>query len=427
MGNTVVLGAQWGDEGKGKIVDALASGLSPGSMCVRFNGGANAGHTIVAAGEKVVTHQLPSGIMHAGIVNLVGPAAACDLPAICEELKIAKRFGAEVAIDRSAPVVLPVHILLDSLREARAGEKKIGTTGRGIGPLYGSFFARNAVRMGDLTNADKVRASLLERCFYEEMAALITLHGGIPPTCDEVVEWCMQFAPTVRPLLADTRRMVYEAKDADADVLFEGAQGILLDVLHGSQPNTTSSLCTLAGVSASFGVYEFDRVIGVAKSYATRVGSGPFPTELTDETGDRLRELGHEFGATTGRPRRCGWLDLPALCYACRLGGITELALTKADVLSGFGEVKVATDYTFENKPIDFDTLTSRVLREVEVSYRSLPGWKEGSIADAKHYEDLPSEFLDFISEIHGHTNAHLGVSVCMIGTGPGRAGLASW
>ncbi|TAL51100.1 adenylosuccinate synthetase [Patescibacteria group bacterium] len=369
MPTTVILGAQWGDEGKGKIVDRKSSKLRRGSLCVRHSGGANAGHTTRVGDEKFVTHVLPSGIMNGGVLNLIGPAVACDLAVMREELTIAKRFGSEVAIDRSAPVVLPPHFLLDGLREDRAGEKKIGTTRRGIGPVFSAFFARNAVRMGDLTNADKVRASLLERHYYDEMAALIRLHEGTPPTCDEIVEWCMQFAPTMRPLLADTRQIVWEAHRENRDILFEGAQGVLLDIYNGSQPDTTSSLCTLAGVSATFGVYRFDHVIGVAKAYATRVGSGPFPTELMDETGERIRVLGNEFGATTGRPRRCGWLDLPALIYACRMGGITELAMTKGDALEGFDEVRVATRYVFEGRPISLDTLTSRVLREAQVHY----------------------------------------------------------
>lgn len=423
MPNTVVLGAQWGDEGKGKIVDKMASQLPRGSLCVRFSGGSNAGHTTYVHGEKFVTHLLPSGIMNEGILNLVGPAVACDLAVICDELKIAERFGSHVLIDRSAPVVLPLHILLDRNREERAGDRKAGTTGRGIGPVYGSFFARNAVRMGDLTNPDKVRTSLKERFYYEEMAALIALHGGTPPSCEEIVEWCMQFAPTLKPLLADTRRIVYEAQRAKHDILFEGAQAVMLDVFHGSQPYTTSSVCTLAGVSASFGVYEFDRVIGVAKAYATRVGNGPFPTELTDETGNRLRELGAEFGSTTGRPRRCGWLDLPALVYACRMGGITELALTKADVLSGFEIIKIATDYFFEDKPVSFETLTSRVLREAKVFSRSFPGWKNDSLLGVKTYAELPSEFREFLNQITWALNP-LGVGVRMIGTGQERDNL---
>ncbi len=427
MSIVAILGAQWGDEGKGKIVDRLASELSSGGLCVRFFGGSNAGHTIWVDGEKFVTHLLPSGIMHRHVLNLVGPAVACDLEVICDELKIAERFGSEVAIDRSAPVVLPLHMLLDGLREDRAGAKKIGTTRRGIGPLYGAFFARNAVRMGDLTNADKVRASLLERGYYEEMAALIQLYGAHAPTCDETVEWCMQFAPKVRPHLADTRRIVCAAIENDRDVLFEGAQGVLLDVFHGSQPDTTSSLCTLAGVNASFGVYQFDRVIGVAKAYATRVGSGPFPSELTDETGDRLRELGHEFGTTTGRPRRCGWLDLPLLAYACRMGGITELAITKADVLSGFETIRVASRYVFEGGVMHDDTFTSRVLRESSIGYRTLSGWKEDSLQGIKTPGAFPTEFHQFLDVIRqGLTRSSDNriVPITMIGTGPDREDL---
>lgn len=421
MANHVVVGAQWGDEGKGKIVDRIARWLSRGDLIVRFQGGSNAGHTLVIEGEKFVVHALPSGIMREGLLNLVGPAVVCDLPVICEELKLVERFGSEVRIDRSAPVVLPLHILLDKLREGRAGEQKAGTTQRGIGPVYSSFFGRNAVRMGDLTNPDKVRASLLERFYYEELAALIMFHGGTPPTCDEVVDWCMQFAPTLRPLLEDTRRIVRDAERAKRDILFEGAQAVMLDVIHGSQPYTTSSFCTLAGVSATFGVYEFDRVIGVAKAYATRVGTGPFPTELMNGTGNRLRELGGEFGATTGRPRRCGWLDLPALVYACRMGGITELALTKADVLGDFDEVQVATDYAFEGTPIrPEDTLTSRVLREVEVSYKTFRGWKKDALEGAKSDQDFSPEFKHFLGMINDRLKPSR-IPITMIGTGPDR------
>ncbi len=429
IGSVVVLGAQYGDEGKGKTVDALCQALEPGDLCIRSNGGANAGHTIcfeeeedgVTKTRKVVTHLLPSAIMHEGVLNLVGPAVACDLDEMHKELEIARRHGARVLVDRSAPVVLPHHKMLDRLREQSAGTGKIGTTQRGIGPVFGAMTARLAVRMGDLVNADRVRASLLERKYAEEMGALIRMYDGEPPSVDETVDWCMGFSAGVRPLLADVRQIVAEAQRDGRALVFEGAQGIMLDVLHGSQPDTTSSTCTLAGVGASLGVYQFDHVIGVAKAYATRVGNGPFPTELDNEIGERLRTLGGEFGATTGRPRRCGWLDLPALLYACRVGGIREIVLTKADVLSGFEEVCIATEYHFDGAPIGFGTLTSRVMRESEVVYQSFLGWDADAFRAARTHEELPREFKTYLAYVVDALRS-VGVRVSAIGTGPGRA-----
>jgi len=418
MSIVVVTGAQWGDEGKGKVVDGLARDLEPGDVCVRFQGGANAGHTIYVGSRKLVSHIVPSAVMHSGVLNLVGPAVACDLGVIAEELTIAQEFGSEVLIDRSAPIVLPFHKTLDQAREGFSGSKAIGTTGRGIGPVFSDLTARYAVRMGDLTNPDRVRNSLLERNFYRERRVVLDSYGVKIPTLEETVEWCMSFASIMCPLLADTRAIVGSANKRGKNILFEGAQGVMLDVLHGSQPDTTSSLCTAAAVAASFGVYNPDRVVGVTKAYATRVGNGPFPTEQDNKTGEQLRQKGGEFGATTGRPRRCGWLDLVALRYACRLGGITELAVVKADVLEGFDEVLVGTGYFFEGQPFDpFGTLTSRVLREAKVEYTTFQGWPMGSVVGCREFLSLPLEvrrFFHFISSF-------LDVPIKIIGTGKER------
>lgn len=419
MPAVVVVGAQWGDEGKGKIVDLLAE---EADMVVRFNGGANAGHTLVVDGKKYITHILPSGIVRRGQRNLVGPGVVVDLEATRDELEIANLRGSLVWLDRSAPLVHPLHKLLD--RSSEQGSDSLGTTGRGIGPAYADLAARCSVKLGDLTSSDKVRRALTARGSYDDkrmilerrFAALAEEARPQIPSLDELVEWCLSFASMVKPRLCDSRAIVSQALDLGRHVLFEGAQGVMLDVIQGSQPFTTASSCTVGCVSTTFGVYDFSRVIGITKAYATRVGGGPFPTKLENATGNRLRELGGEFGATTGRPRGCGWLDLPALRYAVRTGGITELFMTKLDVLELLGEFEVCTKYRFEDRLIDkHDTLTTYVLEHAQIVTRAMKAGE--SIASCQAMSDVPAWVASYLHLIQSAT----GVPVTGIGTGPDR------
>jgi adenylosuccinate synthase len=412
--SVVVLGAQWGDEGKGKIVDKLAENAD---LVVRFNGGANAGHTIVVGNDTHKIHLLPSGIIRAGTINITGPGVVHDLHVLLTEIELADTFGSMVFLDRSAPVVLPIHKKIDSGREKKSGKAALGTTARGIGPAYEDFWGRCGLKLGDLVNEKRIAARLTERSYYEEKHALAKYLGVQVMSLDETIAWCVSFSDAVRPRLEDTRAMVKMHYKAGKHILFEGAQGVLLDTLHGSQPYTTSSTCTVAGISSTFGVYDFDRVIGVTKAYATRVGAGPFPTEQKNKDGYKLRKIGQETGTTTGRDRRCGWLDLVALRYSCRVGGITELVVTKLDILSSFKTIHVGINYTFENTPVDENlTLTSRIMREAVVDYRAFPGWRK-NISCCRKLSELPQNAKNYLHTIQDFTT----IPISGIGIGPKR------
>lgn len=413
MSRTVVVGAQWGDEGKGKIVDELAS---QACMITRFNGGGNAGHTLWVGDRKYVIHILPSGIVRSDTVNLSGPGVIHDLETVRDELKIAKDHGAEVVLDHSASVVLPLHKEIDGARETNS-QKAIGTTKRGIGPCYEDAASRRGVKLGHLVSADTLRSALVDNGYYKERTEVLRHHGVEASSVDELVEWCMQFQQNIVPHLGDTRSIINRAQDDTIPQLFEGAQGVMLDIGHGSYPYCTSSYCTLGGLSASFGLYDFHRVLGVAKAYVTRVGSGPFPTEDMGEDGNFLRERGHEFGATTGRPRRCGWLDLVALRYAIRVGGIRELALTKLDILRGMPQIKVCVGYKFQGRLLSPDeSLTHHVLENATPVYQTLPGWEE-DISWCKTKKDLPENAQNYVQFVEKFTK----VPVTILGVGPAR------
>ncbi|MEY4723124.1 MAG: adenylosuccinate synthetase [Candidatus Parcubacteria bacterium] len=412
--SSVVVGLQFGDEGKGAVVDRIAP---RGAAVVRFNGGSNAGHTIILPdGSTLATHALPSGIAHPGMINMLGPNCLADLGEVIKECKVAETYGATVVLDRSAPFALPIHKVIDAGRESRSGGSAIGTTKRGIGPGFEDLASRRAPKLGDLTSAPRIRAALTERGFYEERAAVARHLGYDPSSLEETVEWCMQRSADIVPLLGDTRRIVRELLAAGDGVLFEGAQAVGLDVLQGSQPYTTSSVCTAAGVSMSYGIYDM-RVIGVAKAYVTRVGAGPFPTKLDDDVGAWLRVQGHEFGSTTGRPRDCGWLDLVQLRANCHFGGVREIALTKLDVLSGMDEIKVCIGYEFDGRRITrYETLTGRVMREATPVYAVVPGWQE-DISGCRRFEDLPLNAQKYVLMV----SSSLGIPVVGVGVGPGR------
>lgn len=407
-----VIGAQWGDEGKGKVVDAVAA-----THVVRFNGGPNAGHTLVIDGKKVVTHNLPSGIAREGVNNLVGPGTICSLEDVRAELAIAKENRATVWLDERCPIILPVHKAIEAGREQALGAGKIGTTGRGIAPCYEDFYARRGPMLSDLVSADRFRAALAHGGYYAERAALARQLGQEPMSLDDTVAWSMPFAD-LRPYLTDTIRMVHQATMSGDTVLFEGAQGMMLDVMHGGRPYTTSSSCGRGSISNTFGIFDFDRVVGIVKAYTTRVGAGSFPTELTDATGVRLREVGNEFGSTTGRPRRTGWLDLVLLRYACRMGGIEEIAVTKLDVLTGLDEIRVCTGYRHGARFFPDDaSITEQVLADAEVIYEILPGWIE-DIRDCRRVEDLPKNARHYLTFIE----RRLGLPISGIGVGPERS-----
>ena len=410
----VIVGAQWGDEGKGKIVDEYAG---TADMVIRFNGGANAGHSLHIGGEKFVTHLLPSGIVRRGMSNIVGPGVVCSLDALREELMVAERCGSEVFLDRSAPVIHAIHRWFDAARES--GGRMIGTTKRGIGPAYEDVGSRRTVSLGDLVNPDRVRNALEANGYYLERLAASGSYIDVTtpfPELDQIIDDLMSYRDLVMPRLSDTRMLVHQALADGKRLIFEGAQGVMLDVYHGSKPYTTSSGCTAATIGSTFGVHQFDAVIGITKAYATRVGEGPFPTELKDAIGEKLQDLGQERGATTGRLRRCGWLDLPALAYAVRIGGITELIVTKLDILSEFDEIQLCTGYTFENRPVHpFETLTTRVLREAQPIFESMPSW--GNIKNCRFTSNLPTPALNYLDRIKRATN----IPIVAVGIGPER------
>ena len=407
MGVTIVLGAQWGDEGKGKIVDVLGDGMD---AVVRFGGGPNAGHSLVVNGKKTVIHNCPSGIVREGMMNVVGPGVVFDPVIGVQEIALARECKSDLILDSSSPVILPIHRALDFGRELAAGKQAIGTTHKGIGPCYSDFWLRRGLTLGDLFLEDKIRSALTRGGYWDELVALgrhLKLHRtdlsklGLsidPLSLEETVRWCLSFADAICPIVYDTRTSINSLYESGREILFEGAQGVLLDTFHGARPYVTSSLCTAAGVSATFGIYKFDRVIGVTKAYATRVGAGQFPTELFDETDQYLREKGNEFGSTTGRPRRCGWLDLPALRYACRMGGITELVMTKLDVLSGIPELKVCECYgLFEE--FGPATFTTEVLESVCSHLVEYEPWTQDFFS-AQSLEDLPEDARRYLARI---------------------------
>ncbi|MCX6714981.1 MAG: adenylosuccinate synthase [Candidatus Uhrbacteria bacterium] len=422
MGAIVILGAQFGDEGKGKISDVLAKDAH---VVARFQGGGNAGHTLVIGDRTIALHLLPSGICHEDKMNIVGPGVVCDLEVLVQELALAREFGSRVLLDEQTPIVLPIHRMMDAVREVALGARAIGSTKRGIGPAYSDFWLRRSVTLGDLRSADSVRAVLTRGRYMEEMFGAWSLVRGEqirieqvdvrvhPMHLDDTIDLLMSFADRVVPHIGDTRACVHRALDDGKNVLFEGAQGVMLDAYHGSRPFVTSSLCTSAGVSATFGVHTFDRVIGVAKAYPTRVGAGPFPTELQDERGEELRRRGHEFGTTTGRPRRCGYLDLPALRQARRVSGIEEFVITKLDILTDLEDLFVCDHYIDVD---DYTTLTCSVLENAKPHLLRMPGWNE-DLSNCRHYKELPAAARAYIELIEKQT----GTVVSGIGVGAER------
>jgi adenylosuccinate synthase len=416
MANIVVVGTQWGDEGKGKIVDLLTE---RSDLIIRFQGGNNAGHTLVVGDRKVVLHLIPSGILHPGKLCVIGSGVVLDPEILLEEIRALKEKGYEVspdsvAISDRAHVIMPYHRIIDTARDCTQG---IGTTGRGIGPAYEDKARRIGIRMIDLINETILRKKL-DAIFDEKQEYITSILRLKPLEKDHMIEKYARMGSLLKPYVADTSLLLDSAIRQGKHLLFEGAQGGNLDMDHGTYPYVTSSN-TVAGqacVGCGVGPTRIDNVIGISKAYSTRVGGGPFPTELKDDIGERLRAFGGEYGATTGRPRRCGWLDLVALKYSIRLSSISHLAITKLDVLSGFETIKVATAYkaggkVIENMPANLDTY-----EKIELVYDELPGW-EDSISQIKSINDLPKNCRSYIAYIE----ERLGVKAVIISVGPKR------
>ncbi len=419
--NQVIVGSLWGDEGKGKIVDLLSS---QADVIVRYQGGANAGHTLVVQGKKIILHLVPSGILHKEKICLIGNGVVLDPETFCEELEGLKKANIPVGPDRlkisyKTHLIMPYHKLLDKLREEKkSGKEKIGTTGRGIGPAYEDKVARVGIRAGDCLDFDHLKKKL-ENALKEKNVLFKNYFDSEPMSAEEVFEKIAPYLETIKPYLADISSEIENAIRGGKKILFEGAQGTHLDIDHGTYPFVTSSNTVASNVcaGAGCGIKVIDEIIGVVKSYTTRVGSGPFPTELTDEIGDHIQQKGSEFGATTGRKRRCGWLDLVLLRESVRLNSITKFALTKLDVLSGLQELKVCTAYRYNSETIYYPPQHENGLSLVEPIYETLPGWT-ADISKVKTFSDLPKEAKDYINFIEDQLNVPVGI----ISVGPERS-----
>jgi adenylosuccinate synthase len=418
MAGIVVVGAQWGDEGKGKVVDVLTAQVEG---IVRFQGGNNAGHTLMVGGKKTILHLIPSGILHKGKWCLVGNGVVLDPFVFCQELDALAASGVDVTptrlrVSRKAHIILEYHRRLDAAREAfKSGADKIGTTGRGIGPCYEDKAARVGIRAADLADEELLRRKIA-RALVEKNALFTSLYGLDPLDPERVWQDLVPVARRLVPYLDDISARVAEL--LPRGVLFEGAQGTHLDIDHGTYPFVTSSNTVAGNAAAGVGCAPsaLERIVGIVKAYTTRVGAGPFPTELTDATGDAMQSRGAEFGATTGRRRRCGWLDAVILRESVRVNGITEIALTKLDVLSGLGPLRIATAYQVQGKEVLYPPQGENALAGVQPVYETLPGWDE-DISGCRSFADLPSAAQAYVLRIE----ELVGRPVRMVAVGPER------
>jgi adenylosuccinate synthase len=420
MSNTVVVGAQWGDEGKGKIVDLLTE---KADLIVRFQGGNNAGHTLVVDGEQLILHLIPSGVLHPGKKCLIGNGVVLDPQIFCRELDALEARGVEagperIVVSHKTQVILPYHRHLDAAREsAKQGGDKIGTTGRGIGPCYEDKAQRSGVRAADLADPEllerKIEAALVEKNVLFEK-----LYGVKPLNTAEVLEEIRPYAERTASHLGDVSGEILEAGRAGRRVLFEGAQGTHLDIDHGTYPYVTSSntVSGNAAAGAGCGPGKLERIIAVVKAYTTRVGGGPFPTELFDADGEHLQQKGVEFGATTGRKRRCGWLDLVMLRESVRLNGPTGIAITKLDVLGGLEEIKLCNEYEYRGERIAYPPQKQNAMEGVEPVYESMPGWSE-DVSGCRSFDELPGAARNYIRRIE----EILETPVTIVSVGPDR------
>ncbi len=419
MSNTVVVGTQWGDEGKGKVVDLLTA---KADMVVRFQGGNNAGHTLVVGGKQFILHIIPSGILYEGKKCLIGNGVVVDPEVLLQEIQDLKMVGKEVTPERlslsdKAHIIMPYHKAIDLAREAAKGRHKIGTTGRGIGPCYEDKVARTGVRAVDLTEPEtleeKIGTNLKEKNFF-----LTKFLDAEPLELKPILDRYLGMAERLVPFITDVSLELDQGIKANKNILFEGAQGTHLDVDHGTYPFVTSSNPVAGGACAGAGIgpNQLHHVVGIVKAYTTRVGAGPFVTELVDETGDYIQERGQEFGATTGRRRRCGWLDLVVVQDSVRLNGLDSLAITKLDVLTGLERLKICVGYEFDGERVTTRPASQRKLARCTPVYMEIPGWQE-DISQARRLDQLPPQTLAYLETIEEIT----GVSVSIISVGAGR------
>ena len=417
MAAVVLIGAQWGDEGKGKITDFLAERAD---MIVRYQGGNNAGHTVVIGEETYKLHLIPSGIFYSDKVCVIGNGLVIDPKVLIEELSYLEARGVSTGnllISNNAHVIMPYHRLLDILEEEFKGENKIGTTKRGIGPAYKDKVSRIGIRISDLMDKEEF-ANRLEYNLREKNLMITKIYSQKEFIYKDILEEYMEFAEKLRPYVADTSLEVNRCLDQGKKILFEGAQGTLLDVDHGTYPYVTSSnpIAGAACVGAGVGPTRITKVVGVIKSYTTRVGEGPFPTELEGATGELIRERGGEYGTTTGRPRRCGWFDAVIARYAVRVSGVSDFAFTKLDVLTGMDKLQICTGYSYRGEIITEFPQSLKVLAECEAIYEEMPGWQE-DITEITEYAKLPEQAKQYVSKIEKLTN----VPVTLLAVGPGR------
>jgi adenylosuccinate synthase len=418
--NVVVIGTQWGDEGKGKVVDWLtdhAQGV------VRFQGGHNAGHTLVIGGQKTALQLIPSGIMRAGVACYIGNGVVLSVPDLLREIDKLEASGIEVAnrlkVSEACPVILPYHTALDAAREAKRGDAKIGTTGKGIGPAYEDKVARRAIRVADLLNEKRLEEKLRENLDYHNYV-LVNYLKAKAVDFQSTFDAALASVPRIRPMVTDVSSALYAAHKAGANLLFEGAQGSLLDVDHGTYPFVTSSNCVAGNAAAGSGVGPnmLHYILGITKAYTTRVGSGPFPSELpTDQgIGKHLSSVGHEFGTVTGRARRCGWFDAALLKRSVQINGVSGMCLTKLDVLDGLDSLKLCTGYRLHGKHVDIFPVGAEEAAACEPMYEEMPGWTEPTVG-VKLMKDLPANAQAYVKRIE----ELVGVPVDMVSTGPDR------
>lgn len=417
--NVVVIGTQWGDEGKGKVVDLLTDRAQ---AVVRFQGGHNAGHTLVIDGRQTILHLIPSGILHENVQCLIGNGVVLSPTALLDELAMLEAGGIpareRLRISESCPLILPYHIALDNAREAARGNRAIGTTGRGIGPAYEDKVSRRGLRLGELLDTGLFREHLREVMDYHNHA-LQHYFRAAPVDYEQVLDEALAQGERIAPLVADIPGLLHALRAGGGNIMFEGAQGALLDIDHGTYPYVTSSTTTAGGAASGSGVgpRDLDYVLGIVKAYTTRVGAGPFPTELFDTVGQHLGEKGHEFGATTGRQRRCGWLDAVALRRSLAINSVTGMCITKLDVLDGLETIKIGVAYHLDGRTVDAPPVGAERIGQCEPEYIELPGWAESTagIRDKTRLPAAARAYLERIEEL-------CGVPIDIISTGPDRA-----
>lgn len=417
MPGIVIIGAQWGDEGKGKATDLLSDRID---YVVKFNGGNNAGHTVVIGDQKYALHLLPSGILTEGVVPVIGNGVVVDIEVLFDELTALSSRGVDVSkllVSANAHVITQYHRTLDRVTERFLGKRQIGTTGRGIGPAYADKINRVGIRIQDLFDENILRQKV-EGALHQKNHLLVKIYNRRAIEVDEIVDDLLSYADRLRPMVADTSLILNNALDAGKTVVFEGGQATMLDVDHGTYPFVTSSSATSGGAATGSGVApnRIDRVIGIAKAYITRVGAGPFPTELHDESGDWLRTRGFEFGTTTGRPRRTGWYDAPIARYSARINGITDYVLTKLDILTGLERIPVCVAYDVNGVRFDEMPVNQTDFHHAKPIYEELPGWSE-DISGARRFEDLPKNAQDYVLALEQMSGARISA----IGVGPAR------